>query len=260
VRNLPRGGKAVWPDSAKALVDLVRSIDDDNHLGVNVMDFYKTVRGDEFVPLYLDALQNPQGYDAAFRRFAARELAWTSADDPAAVLAKQLLVEKDPSVARQLAGTLIECPDAARLQDLQAAAAAQTDARTRWTIVQAIDAIPGDDALRALQALEGSETNKNVQQEIDVAVKTRSATAAGYLVTSVAPNSQAAGAGMRVGDIIATYGGQPIDSEQDLMKAKGTVPKGQPVVVGIVRDGQTITVTLAGGQIGIDGRFVKPRS
>ena len=65
---------------------------------------------------------------------------------------------------------------------------------------------------------------------------------------------------MRVGDTLATYGGAAIDSNEALARAKAEALAGAPVVVGLVRDGQTLTVTISGGQIGIDGRFVRPRS
>ncbi len=260
VRDLARGGRSTWPQAAKALLEVARAIEADNRLGLNITEFHKAARQDAFAPLYVDAIENPQGYEAGFRRLAVRELPWTNQADVDALLAKRLVTEKDAGVARQIAGSLEDRPDPALLNELQAAARAQTDGRIRWAIVQAIDATPGDEALRALQALVASEPNKNVKHELEMAVRLRSATVAGYLITEVVPNGQAAKAGVRVGDTLASYANTAIDSNEALYKAKASVPQGSPVVLGLVRDGQTLTLTISGGQIGIDGRFVKPRS
>jgi hypothetical protein len=260
VHDLARSGRASWPLAVKTLLDLARSIDEDNPLGIIVNDFYKAARQDGFAPLYADAIQNPQAYDAAFRHFAIRELPWTDSDDTTTLLARQLLVEKDRGVARMLAGTLAERPDPEILNDLVASLRAQQDRGVRFGVVEAIAAIPGDDATRALSGLAASEPDKELQQELTLSVQSRQATVAGYLVTSIGDRSQAAQVGMKAGDVLVTYGGTPIASMDDLQKAKQGIGQGQTVVVGVVRDGQTLTFTLKSGQIGIDGRMVKPRS
>lgn len=262
VADLSRAGRESWPLAAKTLLELQRSIEDeDNPLGINVTRFYKAVRRDAFAPLYADAIQNPAAYDAAFRRFAVREVVWTDQDDVGALLANQLVLEKDARVAGSLAGALVERADPSLVDPLVAAAKAHPqDARVRSWIADAIASIPGDAALQALNDLASVETDPSVRQDLTVAALARTVPVPGYLITDVGRDSQAAQAGLHAGDLLATYGGTPINSMADLEKAKSAVPEGQSVVLGIVRDGQTITVTLKGGRIGIDGKVVKPRS
>lgn len=73
----------------------------------------------------------------------------------------------------------------------------------------------------------------------------------GILVTSVAPGSPAARAGMKAGDIFTTLGAQPVATIRQLQKAlrEGYAP-GQEVQVTYLRDGkkQTTSLTLIEAQ------------
>jgi serine protease Do len=69
----------------------------------------------------------------------------------------------------------------------------------------------------------------------------------GALVSSVTPNSPAAKAGIKQGDIIAAAGGRPIKTVHDLPRLVAATPPGEKLDLAIRRDGKesTLTATIA---------------
>lgn len=69
----------------------------------------------------------------------------------------------------------------------------------------------------------------------------------GALVAEVLPDSPAARAGIRSGDVILSYAGKPVDSSKDLPPLVALTPPGQPAQVEILRNGKKreLTVTIA---------------
>ena len=68
------------------------------------------------------------------------------------------------------------------------------------------------------------------------------------LVTMVDPGSPAAGAGLLVGDSIASVDGTRIRSGDDLQVALDAVDVGSEVSLGIVRGGETAEITITAGE------------
>ncbi len=71
---------------------------------------------------------------------------------------------------------------------------------------------------------------------------------AGVLVTSVSPDSAAARAGIKAGDVITTVAGKKIETTGDLVRAVRAADNDAEVEIGIVRDrkAQTLKVRLEG--------------
>jgi len=66
----------------------------------------------------------------------------------------------------------------------------------------------------------------------------------GAFVSQVMPNSSAAKAGIKAGDVITTLNGKPISSFAALRAEVGSMPVGSKVSLGLLRDGKPVNVSL----------------
>ncbi|MBV8044628.1 serine endoprotease DegP [Pluralibacter sp.] len=66
----------------------------------------------------------------------------------------------------------------------------------------------------------------------------------GAFVSQVMPNSSAAKAGIKAGDVITSLNGKPISSFAALRAQVGTMPVGSKVELGLLREGKPVSVTL----------------
>lgn len=67
--------------------------------------------------------------------------------------------------------------------------------------------------------------------------------ARGALVTAISPNSAAATARLRVGDVIVAINEKRIDSSAELTNTEALLPIGKPIFLGIVRDKKPLTLS-----------------
>ncbi len=77
----------------------------------------------------------------------------------------------------------------------------------------------------------------------DIAHSLGLSSAAGALVSQVVEGSPAAAAGVRTGDVITSINGQPVKSNTELRNIIGLRQVGDPVDIGLVRDGKPIRLT-----------------
>lgn len=66
----------------------------------------------------------------------------------------------------------------------------------------------------------------------------------GAFVSQVMPNSSAAKAGIKAGDVITSLNGKPISSFAALRAEVGSMPIGSKVTLGLLRDGKPVDVSL----------------
>ncbi|WP_172513760.1 serine endoprotease DegP [Enterobacter roggenkampii] len=66
----------------------------------------------------------------------------------------------------------------------------------------------------------------------------------GAFVSQVMPNSSAAKAGIKAGDVITSLNGKPISSFAALRAEVGSMPIGSKVTLGLLRDGKAVNVSL----------------
>jgi len=66
----------------------------------------------------------------------------------------------------------------------------------------------------------------------------------GVLVSRVFPDSPAAASGFEENDVIVTAGGRPLASREDLTTAFYSLPSGDPLALGVRRDGRELTLRL----------------
>lgn len=100
-----------------------------------------------------------------------------------------------------------------------------------------------------------NDASEEVQGAVAVAEAILKPSATGLMLTMVALESQAALAGMKVGDILVSYNGKPITTIQSLQEAKKEVAN-LTVGVTVMRAGKELRLTLNPGQIGINGKMV----
>lgn len=105
----------------------------------------------------------------------------------------------------------------------------------------------------AIEKAAASDADESVRQAAKQAQLTRNPKATGVMITWVDANGQGAVAGIKVGDIMTSYNGKPIKTLGDINEAKKTVAAGESAPVKIVRGDETLELTLAPGQIGING-------
>jgi serine protease DegQ len=101
-------------------------------------------------------------------------------------------------------------------------------------------------AVHAFLGVQPAEVTPQLAQEFHLDVS------AGALVQSVVPNSAAAKAGLRPGDVIVEFGGSPVGSVEDLLAALRRHEPGDRVPAKVSRNGKVITidVTLSGRAVG----------
>jgi len=83
----------------------------------------------------------------------------------------------------------------------------------------------------------------------------------GALITEVTPNSPAARAGLRTGDLVVAADGKPIDDAQDLRNVQGLKPLGSTLSLDVLRDGRHMQVSakLAADANTLAGDALDPR-
>jgi membrane-associated protease RseP (regulator of RpoE activity) len=68
---------------------------------------------------------------------------------------------------------------------------------------------------------------------------------AGVLVVRVEPGSPAAEAGLRVGDVVTSFGGERVEAPHDLVRRVAGASEGEHVSLGVVRDRKPREVDVA---------------
>lgn len=84
----------------------------------------------------------------------------------------------------------------------------------------------------------GTELNSDLAKAMKVDAQR------GAFVSQVVPNSSAAKAGIKAGDVITSLNGKSISSFAALRAQVGTMPVGSKVTLGLLRDGKPVSVTL----------------
>lgn len=252
----------IVPEGRGPAMALAIRINDDvrgeKTLGLDGFGFYGALGDPGARDLMLWALENesPPG----FRVLAAYSLPWVLTHDTAiAALSKALQREKDTTVQIAIVGNL----------------ANMNDANAEAALVSILSNEKGDGAIRAIVAgtmassksaavvtllasVAKSDPDERVRASAQAALVARDPPADGYLVSLVLPAASAAAAGVRPGDVVTSYDGQPVRSAEDLRAAtEGAAGRdGVPLVVHRGAAGET-QLQIRGGPLGVQGRAVR---
>lgn len=113
----------------------------------------------------------------------------------------------------------------------------------RRVIKVEVGALPEDEQAAAAVEAGGDVLGLSVQP-LDDETTASMGIPGGVVVESVAPRSAASRAGLRPGDVIVQLGNRRITGVDDYRVVTGKIPKGQPVLMRFVRQGQFIFRTI----------------
>jgi S1-C subfamily serine protease len=102
-------------------------------------------------------------------------------------------------------------------------------------------AISVEEILRVVEQLR-VQTGPRAEGYLGVGVSRRTDGGAGAIITSVEPDSPAFAAGIRVGDVVLSVDGEPIDGQTSLMAAIRDSAPGQSVEIVLFRSGDRVSV------------------
>lgn len=197
-----------------------------------------------------------------FRIAAIYASPWFSGTEPAsrARLVGGVLLNSSGYESRAAAEALRDIDDPTSVQFLADYVAQNRDnpegRKFAITILAGKDTDPAWAAIAdAAQHDNDESVKKHAQDQLDA----RNVPVAGVRITSVGAESQAALAGIKVGDIMTHYNEARVKTIQDIITARDAVGEGESVKVVVRRGTQDLTLTLGPGQIGINGVAVAPK-
>lgn len=126
----------------------------------------------------------------------------------------------------------------------------------------AITILAGKDTDAAWAAIEDAskhDSDESVRKHAQDTLDARNVSIAGVRVTSVGAESQAALAGIKVGDIMTHYNETRVKTIQEIINARDEVGPEESVKIVVRRGTEDLTLTLGPGQIGINGVAVAPK-
>ena len=255
---------ALVPEGRVAAMELAllinADVNGDGRLRLSDVQFYGGL-GDPAVKSLMDwALVRPET-PAQFRVMAAWSLPWVQ--EPAATIAQfagALERETETSVQSALVANLgrLKSADAERLLGAIFADPGR-DAALRAQVAGELAATTDPGLVRALEIAAESDPAPSVRDAARAALVARDPPASGYLVTGTLPDSQAAAAGLRAGDVLVSYDGRETRTAEALRAATGaaSAEANETVTVVVVRAGERVSLQLRPGRLGVFGRAVE---
>ncbi|KAA0213184.1 hypothetical protein EDM80_08490 [bacterium] len=223
-----------------------------NTLGLNFQEYVSLISNFELVKY---GVTDPK-VNEAFRINSLYGLPWWTGEPTSqrAKLAGDALLNSSGYTSVAAIEALKDIPDPASvryLSDYLGKNADNADGRRQAITVLAQKNTP--EAWAAIEKAAASDRDERVREAARQAQLTRDPKATGVMITWVDANGQGALAGIRVGDIMVSYNGRATKTLGDVNEAKKTVAEGASAPVKIVRGEETLELTLAPGQIGING-------
>lgn len=171
-------------------------------------------------------------------------------------LMEELARLQGADAAEAYAGWLQSTGSSLKVSELVDILRTKKEASIRRAAVEALAAIRGPEATRALQDIAASDADPEAKAAATKSVELRTAPVEGLWITSVAAKSRAEAAGLKVGDILVAYNGEHIRTSEDVREARNGIRLSQTVPIQVWRSGQALTLTINGGTLGITGESV----
>lgn len=222
-----------------------------NTLGLNMQEYVSLISNFDLIKYGIT-----DGKNEGFKINALYGLEWR-ANEPAAERAKlagDALLNSQGYTAQAAIQALSGIPDPSStryLSDYLSKNADNPDARK--TAIQVLAQKNTPEGWAAIDKAAASDSDESVREAAKQATLVRNPKATGVMITWVDANGQGALAGIKVGDIMISYNSKVIKQLSDINEAKKSVAPGESAPVKIVRGETTLELTLASGQIGING-------
>lgn len=223
-----------------------------NALGLNFNEYVSLINNFELIKYGVTGQKISEG----FKINALYSLPWYS-NEPAADRAKlagEALFNSQGYTSQAAIEALKDIPDPSSVRYLSDYLSKNADnADARKSAIQVLAQKNTPEGWAAIDKAAASDSDESVREAAKQASLVRNPKATGVMITWVDANGQGALAGIKVGDIMISYNGKVIKQLQDINEAKKSVAAGESAPVKIVRGETTLELTLASGQIGING-------
>lgn len=249
--------RSLGVEAYPAIMEIAGIIDHDMWQGgrefnVKMQDYY-TSFPPEIHAWALDAA-NAGVVPPGFKVHAAHGIMWSQNPEKDRLVLEAILRESDPEILKNMTDVLAHRPDEAT--GAKIIGRLQTDTSLNdeafGALLRTAARMPG----QAVDAyLEGALTTIPEGPRRDMlqtSLIRRNPPASGFMVDRVIPESQASGIGLKPGDIILSYGGVTL-ADKSIARAKEQIKGEGPFSIEVLRDGARIMMSVAPGQIGIDG-------
>lgn len=223
-----------------------------NTLGLNFQEYVSLINNFELIKYGV----TDSKVSDAFKINSLYGLPWWTSEPSAsrAKLAGDALLNSTGYTSQAAIEALRDIPDPGTVRYLSDYLGKNADnAEARKSAIRVLAQKNTPEGWAAIEKAAASDSDEGVRQAAKQAQLTRNPKATGVMITWVDPNGQGAVAGIRVGDIMTSYNGRPVKVLGDINEAKKTVLEGESAPVRIVRGDETLELTLASGQIGING-------
>jgi hypothetical protein len=251
----------IVPEGRGPAMSLAVRINDDvrgeKTLGLDGFGFYGALGDPGARDLMLWGLENDS--PAGFRVLAAYSLPWVVTHDAAiAALSKAVQRERDTTVQIAIVGNLANMND----PNAQAALVAilsdeKSDGALRAIVAGTMSSTKSAAVVTLLGTLAKADPDERVRAAAHAALVARDPPADGYLVSLVLPAASAAAAGLRPGDVVTSYDGQPIRSAEDLRAATEGASGRDGIAIVVHRAAGETSLQIRGGPLGVQGRAVR---
>jgi len=248
-------------DAMKLALDINKDVDGPGTLRLPMQTFYMGLGDPAIHDLMMWSLENQASSSPEFRVLSAWSLPWaqTPIEDTIARFDAALARESDRSVQKAIVDNLgqINSPKAEAAL-VRLLGDATRDGALKGDAAMALATSEDPAAQRAVAAAAAADsTNQRIQTAAKVSLLVRDPPATGCLVSYTTADGAAEAAGIHVGDVIVSYNGRVVPTENDLRNEIKQVAGVETVPVVIVRDGAQQTLQVKPSRID-RGAAIKP--
>jgi len=242
-------------DAMKLAVELNKDVNGAGELHLSMFSFYGALGDPAVRDLMLWSFENQATTPAEFRNLAAWSIPWAlKPDDAIARYDAALVHETDHGVQRAIVSNLgsMNTPKAeAVLAKLFGDTTRDPSLRGEAAMALATSNDPA--VQRAIETAALGDPEPKVQAAAKLSLIVRDPPATGCLVLQTSTDGNADAAGVRTGDIIVSYNGRAVATNDEIIKERDAAQAAgaESIPMLVVRDGREVTLTVKSGRLGL---------